>query len=30
MADHINMNEEINHQKYESYSSMKSGDLNTL
>lgn len=30
MADHINMNEEISPQKYESYSSNKAGELNTL
>lgn len=30
MTDHINMNEEISPQKYESYSSNKTGELNTL
>lgn len=30
MADHINLNEEIQPQKYASYSSAKTGEINTL
>lgn len=30
MADHINLNEEVQQQKYESYSNVKTGEFNTL
>lgn len=30
MADHINLNEEISHKQYSSYSNAKIGELNTL